>query len=441
MYDLIVIGAGPGGYIAAERAGALGKKVLLVEKEHLGGVCTNWGCIPTKSLLNSAKHLVYGKEAGQFGVHFDNPVFNFPEAMAWKDGTIETLRKGIAFLMKQHKVEVIFGEASFPGGKTVVVEGKSYQGAHLLLATGSSASIPPIPGADGSHVLTNREILSLKSLPQTLAVIGGGVIGVEFASFFSSVGVDVHVVEMMDEICPMMDAQVAATLRKEMSGVTFHLGARVESVGTGSVTYSREGHQTVIQADAVLMSVGRKPNTAGLEAFGLDADRRGIRVDEKMRTNVPGIWAVGDVTGQSLLAHSASRMGEVAVANMFGAGDRMRYNAVPWAVYTLPEAAGCGLTEKEARARGYNVKTASVPLRVNGRFLAEHGKAAGFCKVVADGDTDLLLGVHLIGAVSSEIIGTAATFMEAQLRVKDIKEIIFPHPSVSEIIKETCWNL
>ena len=245
----------------------------------------------------------------------------------------------------------------------------------------------------------------------------------------------------MDEICPMMDAQVAATLRKEMSGVTFHLGARVESVGTGSVTYSREGRQTVIEADAVLMSVGRKPNTAGLEALGLDMDRRGIRVDEKMRTNVPGVWAVGDVTGQSLLAHSASRMGEVAVANMFGAGDRMRYNAVPWAVYTLPEAAGCGLTEKEARARGYSVKTASVPMRVNGRFLAEHGKAAGFCKVVADGDTDLLLGVHLIGAVSSEIIGTAATFMEAQLRVKDIKEIIFPHPSVSEIIKDTCWNL
>ena len=441
MYDLIVVGAGPGGYIAAERAGALGKKVLLVEKEHLGGVCTNHGCIPTKSLLNAAKHLVYGKEAGQFGVHFENPVFNLAEAMAWKNQTIETLRKGIAFLMKQHHVEVITGEASFPGGAAVTVEGKTYQGQNLLLATGSSAFVPPIPGADAPHVMTNREILALESLPRSLAVIGGGVIGVEFASFFSSVGTEVHVVEMMDEICPMMDAQVASTLRKEMGKVTFHLGARVEAVGADSVTFSKGGQQTVLKADGILMSVGRRPNIAGMEKLGLDTDRRGIRVDEKMRTNVPGVWAIGDVTGQSLLAHSASRMAEVAVANMFGPGDRMRYHAVPWAVYTLPEAAGCGLTEAEARAKGFNVKTASVPMRVNGRFLAEHGKSAGFCKVIADADTDLLLGVHMIGAVSSEMIGTAATFMEAELRVKDIKEIIFPHPSVSEIIKDTCWAL
>lgn len=451
MYDLIVIGAGPAGYIAAERAGHMGKKVLLIEKEHLGGVCTNWGCIPTKSLLNAAKHFVYGKEAAQFGVHFDNPVFNFSEAMAWKNETVETLRKGIAFLMKQGKVEVVKGEADFSvpqknaGVKTVKVGEEIYEAENLLLATGSTAFVPPVPGADGENVVTNREILSLDKLPSKLAVIGGGVIGVEFASFFSSVGVEVHVVEMMDEICPMMDSEAALLLRKKMSSVDFQLGAKVTEVTKAGVKYEKTGKEFFIEADLVLMSVGRRPVTAGLEKLGLDINRQGVVVDEKMRTNLPGVYAAGDVTGKSLLAHSASRMAEVAVMDMFSgsaaSANIMRYNAVPWAVYTNPEVAGCGLTEKEASEAGYNIKTASMQMRANGRFLAEHGKDSGFCKVIADADTNLILGVHMIGAVSSEIIGTAAGFIEAELRVQDIREIIFPHPSVSEIIKDVCWML
>ncbi len=447
-YDLIVIGAGPGGYIAAERAGAAGKKVLLIEKEELGGICTNHGCIPTKSLLNAAKHLVHGRESGRYGVHFDNPVFNLSEAMAWKRETIAGLRKGIAFLMKQHEVEVVFGNAEFSSGKPgtegfpVVVDGREYRGDEIILATGSKPFVPPIPGFDLPHVLTSREILAIDELPNKLVIIGGGVIGVEFASFFSSVGVEVHVVEMMDEICPMMDRSLAAILRKEMKAVKFHLGARVESIGPSSVTFDRNGEKTSLEADTVLMSVGRRPNVEGLENLGIDIDGTGIRVDEKMRTNIPGIWAVGDVTGKSLLAHSASRMGEVAVANMTDREDIMRYNAVPWAVYTIPEAAGCGLTETEAREHGYNIKTAAMPMRTNGRFLAEYGKrGGGQCKVVADADTDLILGVHMVGGLCSEMIGAAATFIEAELRIREIKEIIFPHPSVSEIIKDTVWNL
>ena len=446
MFDLIVIGAGPAGYIAAERAGHMGKKVLLIEREHLGGVCTNWGCIPTKSLLNAAKHFVYGQESGRFGVHFDNPRFNFSEAMAWKNETVETLRKGIAFLMKQGKVEVVKGEAAVvsagAGTKTVKAGDSVYEGANLLISTGSDAFVPPIPGADGANVVTNREILSLEELPSKLAVIGGGVIGVEFASFFSSVGVEVHVIEMMDEICPMMDADAASLLRKQMKAVDFQLGAKVTGVTPEGVKYERDGAETFIEADLVLMSVGRKPITAGLDSLGLDIDRGGIVVDERMRTNLPGVWAAGDVTGKSLLAHSASRMAEVAVMNMFadsGAGSVMRYNAVPWAVYTMPEVAGCGMTEKEAEAAGCNIKTASMQMRANGRFLAEHGKEAGFCKVIADADTGLILGIQMIGAVCSEMIGTAATFIEAELRVQDIREIIFPHPSVSEVIKDVCW--
>ena len=446
MYDLIVVGGGPAGYVAAERAGHMGKKVLLAEKEHLGGVCTNYGCIPTKSLLNAAKHFIYGKESARFGVHFDNPRFDFSEAMAWKNETVETLRKGIAFLMKQGKVDVVNGTAEFPsavsgGTVKVIVDGTEYEGANLLIATGSSAAVPPIPGADGPNVVTNREILSLEKLPEKLAVIGGGVIGVEFASFFSSVGTEVHVIEMMDEICPMMDSEAAALLRKQMGDVDFQLGARVTAVTPTGVQYIKDGSEGFVEADLVLMSVGRRPNTAGLEKMGLDIGKTGINVDERMKTNLPGVYAAGDVTGKSLLAHSASRMAEVAVAGMFGTGSIMRYNAVPWAVYTLPEVAGCGLTEAEAKEAGYNVKAASMQMRANGRFLAEHGKDAGFCKVVSDADTGLVLGVHMIGAVCSEMIGTAAAFIEAELRIQDIREIIFPHPSVSEIIKDVCWML
>ena len=350
--------------------------------------------------------------------------------------------------MKSHKVEVVFGEAQFPSGKPdpagipVVVNGTEYRGRDLILATGSKPFIPPIPGRDLPHVLTSRQILQLEELPKKLVVIGGGVIGVEFASFFSSVGVDVHVVEMMPEICPMMDKSLAGILRKEMSAVQFHLGARVESISETGVTFDKDGEKILIEADTVLMSVGRRPNIEGLENLGLDMDGRGVRVDERMKTNIPGIWAVGDVTGQSLLAHSASRMGEVAVANITGGSQIMRYDAIPWAVYTIPEAAGCGLTEAQAKEKGYTVKTAAMPMKANGRFLAEYGKkAGGQCKVVADAETELILGIHMAGGLCSEMIGTAAAVMEAELRVQEIKEIIFPHPSVSEIIKDTVWGL
>ncbi len=443
MYDLIVIGAGPGGYIAAERAGEMGKSVLLVEKAHLGGVCTNEGCIPTKSLLNSAKHYVYGTESAKFGVHFDNPRFDLKEAMSWKQGTIESLRKQIAFLMKSRKVEVVFGEALFNGGKTVTVDGKTYEGANIIIATGSSAVVPPIPGADSPAVVTSREILEIDKVPGKLVVIGGGVIGIEFASFFSSIGVEVHIVEMLDEIIPFMDKELAGMMRKRaMKNINFHLGARVESIEGTKVRFSENGKAGELDADCILMAIGRKANTEGLEQLGLDISRKGIKVDEKMRTNIPGIYAIGDVTGESLLAHSASRMAEVAVNVMFGQEDRMRYNAIPWAVYSLPEAAGCGLTEDDAKKQGLNVKTSSVQMRANGRFLAEHGaKSPGICKVVADADSGLLLGVHLLGAVSSEMIYGAAVMLESELRIKEINEIVFPHPSVSEVIKDACKGL
>lgn len=440
MYDIIIIGAGPGGYVAAERAGKLGKAVLLIEKEHLGGVCLNRGCIPTKTLLNSSKLYKQASAAAKFGVHSKGLSFNWKEAMAWKSEVVETQRKGVSFLMKENDVHLLTGNAELLEGKRVAVNGKIYKGENIIISTGSSDFIPPIPGVDGPNVVTSREILELEELPKSLAVIGGGVIGMEFASLFSNLGIKVDVIEMMDEILPMMDRDHTRLMRRGMKGIDFHLSSLLERIEGQQLIYSSRGTTERMEADLILMAVGRRPNSSGLEKAGLDINKGRVIVDERMRTNLPGIYGVGDVTGLSMLAHSASRMGEVAVKNICGIRDRMRYNAIPWAVYTSPEAAGCGLTEAEAVSKGRKVKTATVLMKHNGRFLAEHGKtAAGSCKVIVDAQTEILLGVHLIGGISSELIAGAAAMIESELRVGEIKEIIFPHPSLSEVIRDAVW--
>jgi dihydrolipoamide dehydrogenase len=445
-FDIIIIGAGPGGYVMAERAGHLGKKVLLIEKEYLGGVCLNWGCIPTKTLLNSAKHYVHAKEAPEFGVNTGEVTFDLTKAMAWKTEVIETLRAGIAFMMKKNKVTVVNGTAKLIGPRKVQVGDKVYEGTNVVIATGSSPFVPPIPGADQLHVMTSTDILSVDKMPETLTVIGGGVIGIEFASFFSSLGVKVDVIEMLDEIIPFMDRGQAKEFRKALKGkVNFNLGCKVTAIDGHDVKYTdAKGEAKSIQADIVLMSVGRVPNLKdmGFEEARLDFDRRGIKVDEQMRTNLPDVYAIGDVTGLSQLAHSATRMGEVALNTICGQPDRFRRNAIPWAVYSMPEVAGCGLTEEQAQAAGHKVKTASLPLTMSGRFLAENGKRGpGSVKVIKDADTDVLLGVHMVGAGVSEMIYGAAVMIEAELRVKDIREIVFPHPTVGEVIRDTMFSL
>ncbi len=444
MYDIIIIGAGPGGYVMAERAGHLGKKVLLIEKAHLGGVCLNHGCIPTKTLLNSAKHYLHAKEASSFGVNVGEVTFDLGKAMSWKDDVIKTLRAGIAYMMKKNKVEVVQGEATFLGTGKVQVGDTVYEGEAVVLATGSVPLIPPIPGADQEHVYTNREALTATKMPESLVVIGGGVIGIEFASFFSSFGVKVDVIEMMDEIIPFMDKGMAKEFRKALKKtVKFHLGCRVELIDGHDVQYTDEkGEKRSINADVVLMAVGRKLNLTGMgfEEAGLDFDNSGIKVDEQMRTNLPNVYAIGDVTGKSLLAHSASRMGEVALNTICGKSDRVRYNTIPWAIYSIPECAGCGLTEEQAKEQGHNVKTASLPMTVSGRFLAENGKRApGLVKVIADADSDILLGVHMMGAGCSEMIFGAAIMLETELRIKECKEIVFPHPTVGEVMRDTMF--
>ena len=440
MFDIIIIGSGPGGYVAAERAGKAGEKVLLIEKDQPGGVCLNWGCIPTKSLLHSAKLYKHALEGQPFGVVADGLRFDLARAMQWKDKTLETLRGGIRHLMKTQGVQCMYEEARLIAPDSVEAGGKVYRGKHIIIATGSRASIPPIPGVEQEHVITNRGAVTLSALPERVAIIGGGVIGLEFASFFSCLGKQVSVFEMLSEVAPIMDASMAAAMRKAMPGISFHLNTRVTKIDGNRLHYSHGAHKTgdeaSLAADLVLLAVGRQPNieNLGLEALNIDTTSRGIVVNEQMQTNIPSIYAIGDVTGTSLLAHSASRMGEVAVNTILGKKDRMRLHAIPWAIYTLPEAAGCGLTEQEARQQGYDIELAHLSYAANSRALAED--SGGRAKIILEAGSKKILGIHLMGAYASENIFAAAIILESELRVEEIREIVFPHPSVSEVMRE-----
>ena len=454
MFDVIVIGGGPGGYLAAERLGHRGKKVLVIEKQYMGGTCLNVGCIPTKTLLNSAKHYLHAKEAGQFGVHTDNVSFNMTEIMSWKEQVVKTLRSGVTASVKKCGAQIIEGTGVIvaPGSVKVAETGETFQAKAILVAAGSVPAMPPIPGAkDNPAVVDSTGLLSVEACPERLCVIGGGVIGVEFASLFGTLGSQVSVVEMMDEIIPPMDKDQAPLLRKALHNTTFHLGCKVERLEGGTVHFTtKDGKQESVTADLVLMAVGRRSETQswGGKEIGLDITPKGVNVDDRMRTNITGIWAAGDVNGRSMLAHSAYRMAEVAVNDICSYldgtenRDLMRYNAIPWVVYSIPEAAGVGMTQQEAESKGLAVKTASVPMLVSGRFIAENGtKATGTVKVVVDVQTDIILGVHILGPYASEMIWGAAALIENEMRVQDVKQMIFPHPTVCEAIREAIWSL
>lgn len=439
-YDFAVIGAGPAGYVAAKKAASAGLKVVMVEKKKLGGVCLNEGCVPSKTLLQAAKTYHHAKHGSIFGVEAGSLSFDFGKAHAHKNSVMDRMRDGIAGLMKKNKVEVIEGEAKLVKGG-FSVNGESHEAENILLCTGSSPSIPPIPGIEADHIVDSTGILDNEQLPESLVIVGGGVIGCEFACVYASVGVPVTVLEAMPEICPNLDPEIAAILRKELEnkGVTFLLGAKVEKFEGKSVRYNLDGESKEIESDLVLVATGRKPNVSdlGLEDLGLDFDPRGgVKVDPRGATNLPGVWAAGDVTGQAWLAHAASRMAEVVVHNITGQKDQMRHDTMPAVVYTSPEVAVVGLTKEEAIDRGFKVKTGKIPMAINARYIAENPGEQGMCKVVLDADTNRLLGVHMVGGACSEMIFGAVAMLETELREEEIEEIVFPHPTTSEIMKD-----
>lgn len=450
MMDLAIIGGGPAGYVAAERAGAKGLKVVLFEKKELGGVCLNEGCIPTKTLLYGAKVYDTAVHGDKYGVFPGDVRFDFSKMVDRKNKIVRKLVGGVGAKMKAHKVEVVKGDAYIKGrsaqGVEIVSEGQSYFAANLLICTGSEAFVPPIPGLKeaGDVILTNREILALKEQPESLVIIGGGVIGMEFASFYNSLGTKVTVIEMLDEILTGMDKQMSAMLRDMYAkkGVGFNLSSKVVELKGGEVFYEKDGEIKSVKGDKVLVSVGRRAVTAGfgLENLGVELVKGGIKVDNKMRTNVPNVFAAGDVTGFSLLAHTASREGEVVVNNLTGRNDIMRYNAIPGVVYTNPEIAGVGLTEDAAKAKGVEYRVASLPMAYAGRFVAENEGGSGMCKVLVGAKYGEILGVHMLGNPSSEMIYGVCMAIEQEMTLKEMEEVVFPHPTVSEIFKETVFS-
>jgi dihydrolipoamide dehydrogenase len=448
MVDLIIIGGGPAGYVAAERAGNKGLSVVLFEKKNMGGVCLNEGCIPTKTMLYSAKTYENALHGDKYGVYSDTVRFDYAKIVARKNKVVRKLVAGVDAKMKQNNVTVIKGEAmiqgSSPEGIVVTRNGDSYLGTNLLICTGSEASIPPIPGlTDAADILTNREILDLKEQPQSLVIIGGGVIGMEFASFYNSLGTKVTVVEMLPEILGGLDFEISAMLRDIYfkKGIEFHLNAKVVQIEDNKVIFEKEGNTESVEGDKILVSVGRRAVTKGfgLENLNVELDRGGIKVDEKMCTNVPNVFAAGDVTGFSLLAHTAMREGEVVVNNLTGRSDIMRYNAIPGVVYTNPEVAGVGETEESAKAKGIAYRVAKLPMAYSGRFVAENEGGSGLCKVLIGEKYGEVIGVHMLGNPSSEIIYGACLAIEEEMTLEQMQEVVFPHPTVSEIFKETIF--
>ena len=444
-YNVAIIGGGPAGYTAAEAAGKAGLSVVLFEKNSLGGVCLNEGCIPTKTLLYSAKTYDNAAHASKYAVSTSEVSFDLPKIIARKQKVVRKLVLGVKAKLTQHQVQIVSGEAFIEDARHVRCGEEVYECEHLIICTGSDTFIPPIPGIDKTPYWTHRDALDNKELPQSLTIIGGGVIGMEFASFFNSLGVKVTVIEMMDEILGGLDKEIASQLRAEYAkkGVTFHLSSKVTSVSyeEGLVTkvfFEKDGGIASVEADKLLMSVGRRPVTRGfgLENLHLQTDERGrIVVNEKMQTSVPAVYVCGDLTGFSLLAHTAVREAEVAVNTILGKQDAMSYRAIPGVVYTVPEVAGVGMTEEALQQSGRSYQVVKLPMAFSGRFVAENEGVNGICKLLF-ADDDTLLGAHVLGNPASEIITLAGMAIELQLKREEWKRIVFPHPTVGEIFRE-----
>ena len=452
IYDLIVLGGGPGGYNAAERAAHAGMKTLLIEERALGGVCLNEGCIPTKTLLNSAKLYLGALHSEAFGVTVSGASLDHKKVVERKGKVVKTLVSGVAAKMRGAGVEVVSASGKISGksadGFTVEAGGKAYTATKLLICTGSEAVIPPVPGlregyADGL-CLTNREILDLDTVPEKLVVIGGGVIGLEMASYFAAAGSEVTVVEMLNKIAGPTDADISKILQKnlEKMGIKFMLGAKVTAVsgkvGAGVVEVEADGKTEKLPATLVLVSTGRRARTKdiGLETVGVLTERGAIVTDDSGRTNVPGIYAAGDVNGKLMLAHTAYREGEAAVNTMLGKKDTVDYRSIPSVIYTKPEVASVGETLESAKKQGFNASEHTVTLKYSGRYIAETEGGDGIVKLVIDDDHRTILGVHMIGSYASEIIYGAASYVAEKKRVEDVRKLVFPHPTVCEVIRE-----
>ncbi|MHB1295115.1 MAG: dihydrolipoyl dehydrogenase [Anaerolineae bacterium] len=446
--DIAIIGAGPGGYVAALRAAQLGAKVVCIENKWVGGVCLNDGCIPTKAMLHSAELFAQAKTAAKFGVLVDPPRVDWAKVQQRKAQVIRQEVTGVTKLLDRAGVQVIMGNATFVRPDTLSVEladGKETVVAdRIIIASGSRTMDVPIPGLDSPGVINSSGALALEALPESLCVIGGGVLGLEFASLYNTFGVKVTVVEMLPRLAPLMDAAIGDGLAWTLGnkGIGVYTGTRVTKVTPASgglvVSMTTPEGEKQVEAAVVLQAIGRSPNVEnlGLEALGLKPTRKGIQVDRQMRTALPNVYAIGDVAAEgAMLAHVASHQGIVAVENALGHARSMDYTAVPSCIFTLPEAASVGLSEEQARQAGYDVQVGTFALSNNGKAVSM-GETDGFVKVVSESRYNAVLGVHIVGPHASDLIleGTLAINLEATLDEMD--HTIHPHPTLGEAVAE-----
>ncbi len=443
MYDIAVIGGGPAGYVSAIKGAQLGGKVILFEKDVVGGTCLNRGCIPTKTYIKTAEYIENIHHAAKRGILNDpKTAVDMKKVVEYKAGVVKTLTDGVAGLLRSYGVDVIKGTAKMVGETKIECEGKTYEAKNTLLCGGSKAGIIPIPGVENANVVTSDGVLELTELPEKLVVIGGGVIGCEVATAFAAFGSEVTVVEMMDRIVANLDEEISASMTKSMKkqGIKLLCGKKVEQImDEGGKTYVVASGEK-LEASKILLSIGR---VADLECLGTLADKikteRGkIVVDDYMRTNIPNIYAPGDINGRSMLAHPAFKMGEAAAACCMGHNEKADLSKIPGCVYTIPEASSVGLSEKEAKEQyGGDVIVGRFPFVGNGRALAS-GETEGFIKVVAEKKYGEILGVHMVGPGVTEMIAEATTLMTTEITVQEAADIIHAHPTCSEAFMEAC---
>ena len=449
-FDIAIIGGGPAGYNAAANASANGLQVVLFEHTALGGVCLNEGCIPTKTLLHSANLLDEMRESAAYGIHVEGAISaNYAEIVARKDKIVKTLTGGVSYKLKGAGVTVVSKTARLTGEEgdliLVATDDETYAVSYVLLATGSETAIPPIPGLSEVGYWTSREALSATTLPKDITIIGGGVIGMEFAGIYTSLGVPVRVIEMAPEILGAMDSETSGMLRKEYArrGIQFYLETKVTAVSAEGVSIeTKDGKTEVLPTSQILLSVGRRPVTdgLGLETLSIQMNRAAVVVNEYMQTSHPRVYAAGDITGFSMLAHTAIREGEVAINHIVGGSDdRMRYDSVPAVVYMHPEIAGVGATEEKLRAEGRYYRVLKLPMAYAGRYVVENEQAPGLCKVLVD-ENDTILGCHILGNPASELILLAGIAVTDRSNIEAFRRHIFPHPTAGEILHEVLFS-
>lgn len=444
--DLIIIGAGPGGYECALEAAHRGMSVTLFNGDRLGGTCLNEGCIPTKCLCRNAEVIATFKNGEEFGIDDFTFSVDYNKILERKNDVTSKLREGIAMMLKSAKVNVVEAKASFKDARTVVADGEEYTAPNIIIATGSTSKSLPIPGHDLDFVMDSTDMLEKEAVPESLTIIGGGVIGMEFASIFSQLGSKVTVIEFMKQILPPFDSDIAKRLKQTLTkkGVKIITGAAAKKIEQNAdyeivVTYEAKGKEEQVTSSDLLMAVGRAPRVEGLnlEAAGVEYTPRGIKVDDNMRTNVEGIYAIGDVNARMMLAHVATFQGFRALNAIEGKPDAIRFDIVPSAVFTVPECGMAGLTEEQCKEQGIEIMTGQSFFRANGKSLAL-GEPDGLCKLIFRKADGLLIGAHIMGVEAADLAQQCADMMNRNTTLDAMRQIIFSHPSVSEVIMQAC---